>query len=78
MASQVWVGAQVIKEPMNEATSNDPGLRLDLVIRGVWQQQEVLFDVHTRPRVVDRHIAIAHLKPFLNLAPRRREFTKKQ
>ena len=44
---------QVIKEPIvNEATatSSDPGLRLDLGIRGVWQPQvEALFDV----RVID-------------------------
>ena len=44
---------QVINEPIvNEATatSNDPGLRLDLGIRGVWQPQvEALFDV----RVID-------------------------
>ena len=33
---------------MNEAivTTGDPGLRLDLGIRGVWQPQEALFDVH--------------------------------
>ena len=51
LASQVW--PQVIKEPIvNEATatSSDPGLRLDLGIRGVWQPQvEALFDV----RVID-------------------------
>ena len=44
---------QVIKEPIvNEATaiSSDPGLRLDLGIRGVWQPQvEALFQV----RVID-------------------------
>ena len=47
LASQVW--PQVIKEPIvNEATvaSCDPGLRLDLGTRGVWQPQvEALFDV---------------------------------
>eukprot|EP00731_Ephydatia_muelleri_P009434 Em0005g20a len=51
LASQVW--PQVIKECIvNEATatSSDPGLRLDLGIRGVWQPQvEALFDV----RVID-------------------------
>eukprot|EP00731_Ephydatia_muelleri_P003054 Em0001g3054a len=51
LASQVW--PQVIKEPIvNEttATSSDPGLRLDLGIRGVWQPQvEALFDI----RVID-------------------------
>eukprot|EP00731_Ephydatia_muelleri_P019517 Em0012g342a len=51
LASQVR--PQVIKEPVvNEATvtTGDPGLRLDLGIRGVWQPQvEALFDV----RVVD-------------------------
>ena len=51
LASQVW--PQVIMEPIvNEATatSSDPGLRLDLGIRGVWQPQvEALFDV----RVID-------------------------
>ena len=51
LASQVW--SQAIKEPiLNEATatSSDPGLRLDLGIRGVWQPQvEALFDV----RVID-------------------------
>ena len=51
LASQVW--PPVIKEPIvNEATatSSDPGLRLDLGIRGVWQPQvEALFDV----RVID-------------------------
>ena len=44
---------KIIKEPIvNEATatSSDPGLRLDLGIRGVWQPQvEALFDV----RVID-------------------------
>ena len=51
LASQVW--PQVIKKPIvNEATatSSDPGLRLDLGIRAVWQPQvEALFDV----RVID-------------------------
>ena len=48
LVSQVW--SQVIKEPIvNEGTvaSCDPGLRLDLGIKGVWQPQvEALFDVH--------------------------------
>eukprot|EP00731_Ephydatia_muelleri_P033971 Em0043g15a len=70
---------QVIKEPIvNEATatSSDPGLRLDLGIRGVWQPQvEALFDV----RVIDHLTAIEHLMPFLNPAHRRRrECTKRQ
>ena len=51
LASQVW--PQVIKEPIvNEATatSSDPGLRLELAIRGVWKPQvEALFDI----RVID-------------------------
>eukprot|EP00731_Ephydatia_muelleri_P003101 Em0001g3101a len=58
LASQVW--PQVIKEPIvNEATatSSDPGLRLDLGIRGVWQPQvEALFDV----RVIDTDAAPSH------------------
>ena len=56
LASQVW--PQVIKEPIvNEATatSSDPGLSLDLGIRGVWQPQvEALFDV----RVTDTDISL--------------------
>ena len=47
LASPVWT--QVIKEPIvNEATvtSGDPGLGLDMGIRGAWQPQvEALFDV---------------------------------
>ena len=46
LANKVW--PQVIQEPIvNEATatSSDPGLRLDLEIRGVWQPQvEASFD----------------------------------
>ena len=42
-------GPQVIKEPVvNEVTvaTGDPGLRLDLGIRGIWQPQvEALYDV---------------------------------
>ena len=77
LVSQLW--PQVIKEPIvNEATatSSDPGLRLDLGIRGVWQPQvEKLLDV----RVIDtdaHHTAIEHLMPFLNPAHRRKECTK--
>ena len=61
--SQVW--PQVTKEPIVNkatATSSDPGLRLDLGIRGVWQPQvEALFDV----RVIDledRAVAMCLMK----------------
>ena len=51
MAGMVW--PQVVKEPIvkeGDSVMNDPGLRLDLGIRGVWQPQvEALFDI----RVVD-------------------------
>ena len=82
LASQVW--PQVIKEPIvNEATatSSDPGLRLDLGIRGVWQPQvEALFDVRVIDTDAPPHLtAIEHLMPFLNPAHRRRrECTKRQ
>ena len=51
MAALVW--PQVIKEPVvreGDPASDDPGLYLDLGIRGVWQPQvEALFDI----RVID-------------------------
>ena len=51
MAALVW--PQVIREPVvreGDPASGDPGLRLDLGIRGVWQPQvEALFDI----RVID-------------------------
>ena len=51
MAALVW--PQVIREPVvreGDPASDDPGLRLDLRIRGVWQPQvEALFDI----RVID-------------------------
>ena len=51
MAALVW--PQVIREPVvqeGDPASDDPGLRLDLGIRGVWQPQvEALFDI----RVID-------------------------
>ena len=47
MAALVW--PQVIREPVvreGDPASDDPGLRLDLGIRGVWQPQvEALFDI---------------------------------
>ena len=47
MAALVW--PQVIREPVvreGDPASDDPGLHLDLGIRGVWQPQvEVLFDI---------------------------------
>ena len=47
MAAMVW--PQVIKEPVvkeGNPALDDPGLRLDLGIRGVWQPQvEALFDI---------------------------------
>ena len=51
MAALVW--PQVIREPVvqeGDPASDDPGLRLDLGIWGVWQPQvEALFDI----RVID-------------------------
>ena len=52
MAALIW--PQVIREPVvwegTDPASDDPGLRLDLGIRGVWQPQvEALFDI----RVID-------------------------
>ena len=48
MAALVW--PQVIREPVvreDDPASGDPGLRLDLGVRGVWQPQvEALFDIH--------------------------------
>ena len=48
MAALVW--PQVIREPVvqeDDPASGDPGLHLDLGIRGVWQPQvEALFDIH--------------------------------
>ena len=47
MAAMVW--PQVIREPVvreGDPASDDPGLCLDLEIRGVWQPQvEALFDI---------------------------------
>ena len=47
MAALVW--SQVIKEPVvreGDPAANDPGLRLDLGICGVWQPQvEALLDI---------------------------------
>ena len=47
MAALVW--SPVIKEPVvreGDPASNDPGLRLDLGIHGVWQPQvEALLDI---------------------------------
>ena len=51
MAALVW--PRVIREPLvweGDPAADDPGLRLELGIRGVWQLQvEVLFDI----RVID-------------------------
>ena len=48
MATVVW--PQVIREPVvreDDPASGDPGLHLNLGIRGVWQPQvEALFDIH--------------------------------
>ena len=66
MAALVW--PLVIREPVvreGDPASDEPGLRLDLGVRGVWQPQvEALFDIHvidTDARTYRRHSPVSIL-----------------